>query len=67
MREKNLFDSFRKQFERLRELRIRFRPGRPYEWKRDHYTKRPMAKRKAERRRKNRAARKARRNNRRPK
>jgi hypothetical protein len=63
--DKNLVQGFIQQFRRLSELRSRFRPGRPFEWKQHHYTKRPMAQRKAEHRRKNKAARIARRRNRR--
>lgn len=65
--QKSFFDSFAPMFNRLKELHRRFRPGEPYRWKEDHYTKRPMAARKAERRRKTKAARKARRLNRRSK
>jgi hypothetical protein len=64
---KDFFHSFAPLFKRLNELQHRFRPGHPYWWKHDHYTKRPMAARKAERRRKTKAARKARRLNRRAK
>jgi hypothetical protein len=65
---RDLAAGFGPTLERLRELQRRFRPGRPFEWKQDpKRTKRPMAIRKAERRRKNKAARRARRHNRRAK
>lgn len=64
---KSFFNSFAPLFKQLQTLQKRFRPGHPFWWKYDHYTKRPMAARKAERRRKTKAARKARRLNRRAK
>lgn len=62
-----LSKSFEPLFNRLRELQTRFRPGEPFRWKEHHYTKRSMAARKADRRRKSKAARIARRQNRRVK
>lgn len=64
---KNLWSSFGPLFNRLRELQQRFRPGKPYEQKPAKATKRPHHIRKAERRRQNKAARLARRHNRRGK
>lgn len=64
---KSFFDSFAPLFNRLQELHRRFRPGAPYRWKKHSYTKRPLAARKSERRRKSKVARKARRQNRRSK
>lgn len=59
---KSLFN-FQPLFDRLRELQQRFRPGAPYIEKPAKATKRPHSIRKAERRRKNKAARLARRHN----
>jgi len=64
---RDLLDSFRPMFVRLRSELQRFRPGRPYEQKPAKATKRPHSLRKAERRRKNKVARASRRRNRPPK
>jgi hypothetical protein len=64
---KSFFNSFAPLFKRLQELQHRFRPGAPYHWKKHSYTKRPLAACKAQRRRETKAARKARRLNRRQK
>jgi hypothetical protein len=65
--QKNLFKEFMPTLKRLWELQARFRPGKPYVEKPAKATKRPHSIRKAERRRKNKAARVARRQNRRAK
>jgi hypothetical protein len=65
--QKNLFNQFLPTLRRLWELQSRFRPGKPYVEKLAKATKRPHFIRKAERRRKNKAARLARRKNRRAK
>lgn len=65
--ERDLGAAFRPLIGKLVELQRRFRPGAPYEQKPAKGSRRPHHIRKAERRRKNKAARIARRNNRRHK
>lgn len=65
--QKDLGGKFAPLFNALRTMQQRFRPGRPYIPKDHHYTQRPPALRKAVSRRRNKAARLARRHNRRPK
>lgn len=62
---KNLAGTFGPLLDRLREVNQRFRPGRPFEWPEHAYMVRPLAMRKADRRRVNKAAKQARKNNRR--
>jgi hypothetical protein len=66
-KQENFVGKFAPLFDRLRELQQRFRPGHPYVEKSARKTKRPHSHRKAEARRKNKAARIARRKNRRQK